>query len=96
LKISQKYSQKFFKNRQSEKSTEILFKSSLNANTVKPVYNELGYNEFPLITNHIVRTEHRSHELLHKMIGYNELAYNENPLLTNEFSKTDSINSIRI
>ncbi len=48
--------------------------------TVKPVYNELGYNEFPLITNHIVRTGHRSHGLFYKMIGYNELAYNENPL----------------
>jgi hypothetical protein len=39
--------------------------------TVKPVYNSLGYNEFPLITHHIVRTEHRSHGLLYKMIGYN-------------------------
>ncbi len=56
----------------------------------------LGYNSFPLITHPIVRTEHRSHGLLYKMIGYNELAYNENPLLTNEFSKTDSINSIRL
>jgi hypothetical protein len=64
--------------------------------TVKPVYNSLGYNEFPLITHHIVRTEHRSHRLLYKIIGYNELAYNENPLLTNESSKTDSINSIRL
>jgi hypothetical protein len=64
--------------------------------TVKHVYNELGYNEFPLITNHIVRTDHRSHGLLYKMIGYNELVYNENLLLTNEFSKTDSINSIRL
>jgi hypothetical protein len=25
--------------------------------TVKPVYNELCYNEFPLITNHIVFTD---------------------------------------
>jgi hypothetical protein len=56
-------------------------------NTVKPVYNELGYNEFSLITIHIVRTGHRSHGLLYKMNDYNELAYNENPLLTNEFSK---------
>ncbi len=66
------------------------------AYTVKLVYNELGYNELPLITNHIVRTEHRWHGLLYKMIGYNELAYNENPLLTNEISKTYSINSIRL
>ncbi len=57
--------------------------------TVKPVYNELEYNELPLITNHIIRTEHRSHGLLYKMIGYNELAYNGN-------SKTYSINSIRL
>jgi hypothetical protein len=64
--------------------------------TVKPVYNELGYNEFPLITNHIFGTEHRSHGLLYKMIVYNSLANNENPLLTNEFSKTDSIKSIRL
>ncbi len=28
-----------------------------NQYTVKPVYNELGYNEFPLITNHIVCTD---------------------------------------
>jgi hypothetical protein len=63
----------------------------INSITVKTVYNSLGYNEFPLITHHIVRTEHRSHGLLYKMI-----AYNENPLLTNEFSKTDSINSIRL
>jgi hypothetical protein len=59
--------------------------------TVKPVYNSLGYNEFMLITHHIVRTGHRSHGLLYKMIGYNET-----PLLTNEFSKTDGINSIRL
>ncbi len=59
--------------------------------TVKLVYNELGYNEFSLITHHIVRTEHRSYGLLYKMIGYNE-----NPLLTNEFSKTDRINTIRL
>jgi hypothetical protein len=26
-------------------------------NTVKPVYNELGYNEFPVITQHIVFTD---------------------------------------
>ncbi len=25
--------------------------------TVKPVYNELGYNEFPVITKHIVFTD---------------------------------------
>jgi hypothetical protein len=65
-------------------------------NTVKLVNNSLGYNEFPLITNHFVGTEHWLHGMLNKMIGYNELAYNENPLLTNEFSKTDCINSIRL
>jgi hypothetical protein len=27
------------------------------SNTVKPVYNSLGYNELPLITNHIVCTD---------------------------------------
>jgi hypothetical protein len=26
-------------------------------NTVKPVYNELGYNKLPLITKHIVCTD---------------------------------------
>jgi hypothetical protein len=26
-------------------------------NTVKPVYNSLGYNEFPVITVHIVFTD---------------------------------------
>ncbi len=64
--------------------------------TVQLVYNELGYNEFPLITNHIVGTEHQLHRFLYKTIVYNELAYNENPLLTNEVSKPDSIKSIRL
>jgi hypothetical protein len=30
---------------------------ALYQNTVKPVYNELGYNEFPVITEHIVFTD---------------------------------------
>jgi hypothetical protein len=59
--------------------------------TVKPVYNSLGYNEFPLITKHVVSLEHRSHRFLYEMIGYNE-----NPLLTNEFSETHNIKSISL
>jgi hypothetical protein len=31
--------------------------ASNKANTVKPVYNSLGYNEFPVITQHIVSTD---------------------------------------
>jgi hypothetical protein len=48
-------------------------------NTVKPLYNELGYNEFPVITEHIVLTDR-----IEKSIGYNE-----NSLLTNAFGRTD-------
>jgi hypothetical protein len=40
--------------------------------TVKPVYNELGYNQA------YGKPEHRSHRFLHQIIGYNEFAYNQN------------------
>ncbi len=47
-------------------------------NTVKPVYNELGYNDFPLINE--AHRFHRSHTFLYELIGYNE-----NLLLTKAF-----------
>ncbi len=45
-------------------------------NTVKPVYNELSYNE--------AHRFHRLHRFLYEMIGYNE-----NSLLKNAFGRTD-------
>ncbi len=47
-----------------------------NRNTLKPLYNELCYNESHRF--------HRSHKFLYKLIGYNE-----NSLLTNAFGRTD-------
>jgi hypothetical protein len=47
-----------------------------NKNTVKPVYNELCYNESHRFD--------RSHRFLYKLIGYNESWF-----LTNAFGRTD-------
>jgi hypothetical protein len=66
------------------RSNHLLYKGIWHFNiwiTVKPVYNSLGYNKFPVITKHIIF--HRSHKFLKKLFGYHE-----NSLLTNAFGRT--------
>ncbi len=53
--------------------------SRVKRDTVEPVYNELGYNEYPLITNHIVCTN--SLDFFKKWTLITNPGYNEHFLL---------------